>query len=233
MVNADYLENLAAHRFGPVISGERYLDKFVDIRLRLPKTPAVTALATKELALKLPLKTPFGDNPAFQVLAAAELSEKIASEGVLSFRQIKRVLDRVELSLRCYPDTPIDCPLLVALAFRQASEVLGSGRVLKPEDFLSRSKLTPALSSKFRAKNDARASMAEAERRKAEQMRFVEENCSELLGLPQERYRSPPIGSGQRYNDWAQVLHHLSQHYIQDHQDILDAVKLLEVEEVN
>ena len=39
MVNADYLENLARHRFGDAEEDERYLDKFVDIRLKLDPKP--------------------------------------------------------------------------------------------------------------------------------------------------------------------------------------------------
>jgi len=35
MINADYLERLAQHRFGFASADEKYLDKFVDIRLRL------------------------------------------------------------------------------------------------------------------------------------------------------------------------------------------------------
>jgi predicted KAP-like P-loop ATPase len=38
MVNADHLERLAGRLFGAVTEDERYLDKFVDIRLQLPKT---------------------------------------------------------------------------------------------------------------------------------------------------------------------------------------------------
>lgn len=66
-VNAEYLENLAAHRFGQSAKGERYLDKFVDLRLALTATPEARKAATKALALEqLDVGTPLGDKPSFQ-----------------------------------------------------------------------------------------------------------------------------------------------------------------------
>ncbi len=65
MVNADYLENLAAHRFGNAADGERYLDKFVDIRLRLPAAEEAVAAAARNIAGSLPLETPFVETKSF------------------------------------------------------------------------------------------------------------------------------------------------------------------------
>ncbi|MGB1235669.1 MAG: KAP family P-loop NTPase fold protein, partial [Planktomarina sp.] len=56
MVNAEYLETLAAHRFGAAKDDEKYLDKFVDIRLRLEAGDDAIENAVKDLAEKLPLK---------------------------------------------------------------------------------------------------------------------------------------------------------------------------------
>ncbi|WP_444462701.1 KAP family P-loop NTPase fold protein [Rhodobacter capsulatus] len=62
-VNADYLESLAHHRFGTKDAGERYLEKFVDIRLKLEPSKQDVKTATRALAMQLPLAIPFGMGP--------------------------------------------------------------------------------------------------------------------------------------------------------------------------
>jgi hypothetical protein len=123
-VNDEYLEGLAAHRFGEMKAGERYLDKFIDIRLKLPDTKEVIAGAAEELFKGLSETghaKPFGEGDEFTIERAARLAGELAPLSELSMRQIERVKLRVELALRCYPEQPLDYALLVWLAFLDAS----------------------------------------------------------------------------------------------------------------
>jgi KAP family P-loop domain. len=118
MVNADYLEKVAQHRFGAHGEGERYLDKFVDLRLVLKATAEAKGRAAAQLVLKqLDIGTPYSDDGAFSIEAAANLTGRIAANSDISFRQIKRVLDQIEIALRCYADTALDRSMLIYLAF--------------------------------------------------------------------------------------------------------------------
>ena len=137
MVNAAYLENLAKHRFGVVQNDEKYLDKFVDIRLKLDTQPETFKTAVYELACDLPLKIPYGDNDAFSVERAAELASTLAVECGFSMRKTERILLKIELALRCYADRPLDAPLLVFMAFQDERP-----DIVK-ESYLPRSFLTP------------------------------------------------------------------------------------------
>lgn len=229
MINADYLEKLAAHRFGATGEGERYLDKFIDIRLRLPDTPQMRAAAARELARDLPLKTPYGDDPAFAVDAAADLAARIVEERDLSMRQIKRVLLKVELALRCYAGHPVDCPLMVFLAFDQAlvaDQAMGAEKVpankrgLAPDRFLPRASLRPDTES--RVQTDDGFGNNEFSRQKAREL-ILKRDWDVLLRLPEERYRLPQ--DGKNYKDEAKVCIFLARHYLSDHQDMLDAVR--------
>lgn len=120
MVNATNLQKIADHRFGKASDDdEQYLEKFVDIRLSLGATDAVIGEATRALVLKNLdiVGVPFGHGPEFTVERAAEVAAQMAPLSGLSMRQIKRVLLKVEVALRCYRDVPLDLPLLVWLAF--------------------------------------------------------------------------------------------------------------------
>ncbi|RID91759.1 NTPase [Gemmobacter lutimaris] len=145
MVNVEYLENVAHHRFGTGKNsatekaggskriGESYLEKFVDLRLKLQPTPEAIGAATAELVRRLKVEIPFGPGEAFTVEAAANLAARIAPESDLSFRQIKRVVDRVELVARCYRQRPIDLPLLVYLAFVEARMARAASKLSFPD----------------------------------------------------------------------------------------------------
>ena len=74
MVNREYLEKIAEHRFGKPVEGEMYLDKFVDLRLKLEASDKNLAMAAKTVALKLPLAVPYGDHEEFSVARAAVLA---------------------------------------------------------------------------------------------------------------------------------------------------------------
>lgn len=224
LVNGDYLNHIADHRYGTGKTGENYLEKFVDFRLKLRVPPEALAEATRELVAKIELAIPFGDDPAFSVAAAAELAAKIAPESGLSFRQIKRVVERVDLVAQCYRERPIDLPLLVYLAFREIARRVDGTLSFSPDLFL-RAKLTPESAAGLLTGGEI-SSRAEDERH-YKRKKFIAENCPALKGLPPERYRMPPLPQGQSYHDWALVLQGLVPHYIPEHQAMLDAVHQL------
>lgn len=225
MVNSDYLEGLAANMFGVPNERESYLDKFVDIRLKLPSDEETRAFAARQLFSDLPLQTPFGEADAFSVEAAADLAGRIVEQNELSMRQQKRVKLKVELALRVYGDRPLDCPLLVFLAF---SDVISrnSGEILNVDVYLKRARLTPGIKNKFRAD---RGSFGQEREIAARAWKFLNENCVELTELPDDRYRSPDPGRGARWEDWVPTIKHLSQFYLPEHKRVLDGVMLYEV----
>lgn len=91
MVNADHLERLAAHRFGAVGEGERYIGKFVDLRLQLPRSEEWLSNAVFDIAKDLPLAIPFGDGPEFGVERAARLASQIAPKSGLSIQNLRSI----------------------------------------------------------------------------------------------------------------------------------------------
>lgn len=218
LVNAEYLERLAEHRFGAVTEGERYLDKFVDLRLRLPMTDEALAQAVHTLALRLPEGTPLGEDREFSIERAAELARDLAVPSKLSLRQIKRVLMRVEIALRCYPTEPLDYALLVLLAFRGMS-----GKPIGAE-LLKRSQVVPRVRERFFPPTQG-ASIWEQEERAHKASQFVQTTCPELLTLPQDRYHLP---DGENYHDWAKVVTYLAEVYLPRHRQVLDMVHRLE-----
>lgn len=216
MVNASYLENLARHRFGVAQDDEKYLDKFVDIRLKLDPQPEAFKAAVYELACKLPLKIPYGENESFSVEKAAELASILAVECGFSMRKTKRVLLKVELALRCYADRPLDAPLLVFLAFKDERP-----DIVK-ESHLPRSFLTPDEGKKQEelGKNDLALSK-DAEKHDFQRNRLVREKAGELLDLPKDRYFDP---KAQNYKPWALAFIALAPHYLPSHRKALDVV---------
>jgi hypothetical protein len=220
MVNADYLESIAHHRFGTQAAGEKYLEKFVDLRLRLQASEAVVKAATEILAKQLPLAIPFSAEEAFSVNAASELAGKLAFGSRLSFRQIKRTLEKVELALRCYRDRPVDCPLLLFLAFREISDRemwRNSGK----NDLLRRTGLNPSQVEGMLKDLDNFDIHRQAE---ARCRKFVSDTCPELLRLPDELYGLGKAPNGGDYPDWYKVLAGLGPRYLPDHQDMLQVV---------
>jgi hypothetical protein len=81
MVNREYLESIAENRFGKPVEGEMYLDKFVDLRLKLEPVDKSLAMAAKTVALKLPLAVPYGDHGEFGVERAAILVSELVAQG--------------------------------------------------------------------------------------------------------------------------------------------------------
>ena len=216
MMNADYLENLARHRFGVATEDEKYLDKFVDIRLKLDPQPEVFKTAVYELACDLPLKIPFGENEAFSVERAAKLASILAVECKLSMRKTKRILLKVEVALRCYADRPLDAPLLVFMAFKD--ECPG----IVDESFLTRSFLTPeeGIRNAKPRENDL-AYFQNSEKLDHDRNALVYDKAPELLSLTKDRYFNP---EGHNYKPWAWAFTALAPNYIPSHRKILDGV---------
>jgi len=220
MANPDYLERLASHRFGNSDKEEPYLDKFVDIRLRLEPKGDALKLAAEEMALALPMGVPYGDHEEFSLERAARLAGDLAVETGFSMRKLKRILLKVELALRCHPERPLDVPLLVFLAF--GDQARSSANF---EEFLPRSFLTPDVGAQ---QMDALAREREEDpfkpdggRAGANMSRTIRERCPELAHLPRDRYKLP---NNDDYYDWGKVFLYLAPHYIPDHQDVLNAV---------
>ncbi|MBW3244908.1 KAP family NTPase [Epibacterium sp. DP7N7-1] len=225
-VNDEYLEGLAAHRFGEMKAGERYLDKFIDIRLKLPDTDAVIAGAAEELFNGLSEAghaLPFGEGGEFTIERAARLAGELAPLSELSMRQIERVKLRVELALRCYPEQPLDYALLVWLAFRDAMEE-SKYKALSSvfARSLRRSSLEPEISEKIRIRewqDDGLGRNGKAEK-------FVRDNCQEMTGAQFDRYSEE---RGRSRADWYLICGLVAQDYLPEHENVLKALHRLEV----
>lgn len=216
MVNSAYLENLARHRFGVAQDDEKYLDKFVDIRLKLAPQNETFKAAVYEMACDLPLKIAYGDNEAFSVKRAAELASTLAVECGFSIRKTKRVLLKIELALRCYADRPLDAPLLVFMAFKDERP-----DIVK-ESHLPRSFLTPEEGKKQSdtSHNDL-VRFVDEKKLDYERNALIKGKAAELLELPEDRYLNP---EGQNYKPWARAFIALAPHYIPSHRKALDGV---------
>lgn len=226
MVNADYLERIAHHRFGTSGTGESYLDKFVDLRLHLKPGEEAIAAATEEVAKQLPLSIPYGDGPEFSIEAAAKLAGQIAKSSGLSFRQVKRVLDRVELALRCYRDIPLDAPLLVFLAFSYVAK-RPDNRLAFDQNLLRRADLTAEKCSKLLEALDSVGALGGGNDTQYKLKKFVNDTCPELKNLPEDRYRLERLPAGRTYYDFIKVLKGLGPHYLYEHQQVLSNVHRL------
>lgn len=217
MINPNYLEKIAERRFGVSDNDEKYLDKFVDIRLRLePKLEKVKDAAYR-LTLELPATNPYADTPEFALTHAAKLSGELSVHTNLSLRIIKRILFKVELALRCYSDRPLDTSLLIFLAFQDEAQVM-IGQSFLPRSFLTVEEGRTRLANYEKAPFDGLGS----ERRMENEMtRRINETAPELLKIPKELYRNP---DERTYPGWASVFFHLAPHYIPSHREVLDAV---------
>lgn len=217
MINAEYLEKLARHQLGVSSDDEKYLDKFVDIRLRLQPTEESTKNAVKHLAQTLPLQIPYGDSDAFSVETAAQLAADLAIETNLSMRKIKRTLLQVELALRCYSAQPLDAPLLVFLAFEEAV-----GSKIRTV-FLPRVRLTPELGKEALSDHEIQNQNRLSDRHdsvhktNAKAMKLA----PELTDLPKDRYDFP---DDKNYHPFASVFKYLAPKYLPLHRDALGAV---------
>lgn len=217
MINPNYLEKIAEKRFGASTEDEKYLDKFVDIRLRLEPKLEKLKDAAYNLTLELPAANPYADTPEFALTHAAQLAGELSTHTRLSLRIIKRIILKVELALRCYSDRPLDTSLLIFLAFQDESPIaIGNS-------FLPRSFLTAEEGQTRLANYEQVSSLAsrDAERMQYDMTKKIKETAPELLELPKERYRAP---DQRNYHGWASVFAHLAPHYIPSHREVLNAV---------
>lgn len=232
-VNADYLESLAQHRFGTKDAGERYLEKFVDIRLRLEPSKEEVKAATRALAMQQPLAIPFGEGPAFSVEHAAILAGEIVARNDLSFRQIKRVLGKVDLALRCYRGRPIDCSLLVLIAFEELvlNSTKGDSDAIDPEEwrkqYLERAALSPKATNKL--SYPLALLRAQTIDPRAPEIRFVETNCPDFLNSKLHKLLAPPEVDASPKEVCSWIIRSLGPRYIPEHQAMLNAVHRLMV----
>lgn len=216
MINADYLEKLAQHRFGASTNDEKYLDKFVDIRLKLEPNPENFKNAIKNHALELPLAIPFGEDENFSLEHAADLAAVVAEKYKFSMRKTKRILLKVELALRCYSDRPLDASLLVFLAFQNETEVEIS------REIFPRVKLTPEIGVEMLRHN--RGDSGQHQNGVKTSHDWLIQYGSDFRDLPEDRYKLP---DDKNYLTWAKVFQFLAPHYIPSHQDVLNAVAQL------
>lgn len=224
MVNADYLENLAQHRFGTSINDELYLDKFVDIRLRLQPREDNFRKAVVSLALQLPLAIPFGETEHFSVNEAAILAGQLSIRSGMSMRKIKRILLKVELALRCYADHPLDASMLVFLAFQDhmsednASEIFPRS-TLTPESGVQQLLRFETLSGTMTSRRHLEGQLFQK----------IHDQYPELSQLPLDRYR---VTDHEQCKDWDKVYKRLASYYIPHHRDALNAVAEILVPDV-
>lgn len=224
MVNADYLESIAHHRFGTKDAGEKYLEKFVDLRLKLRPSDEAVREATSRFALdQLKVEIPFGAGPPFSDEAAAKMAGSMAYGSRLSLRQIKRIIDQVDLVLRCYRNRPIDSSLLVFLGFRNAID-REVWRAAEKSRLLRRAELTPSQAEALLQEETAFDGRGQREFRCRS---FIKESCPELDGLPDITYGLGKAPNGGEYFDWYKVLKGLGPSYVPEHEAMLQAVHRL------
>ena len=220
MVNANYLESLARHRFGVAKEDEKYLDKFVDLRLKLEAKPDTFKTAVYDLACDLPLAIPYGEGSEFSVKCAAELASELAVACGFSMRKTKRILLKIEVALRCYADRPLDAPLLVFMAFKdEAPEIV-------TQNHLPRSFLTPEEAAKtLKSVDNSSSSTRSQSQRDYKLNEILNDRVPELLKLPPELYQTPELKFGESgFKPWALVFMFLAPHYIPEHRSVLDGV---------
>ncbi|WP_339762572.1 P-loop NTPase fold protein [uncultured Sulfitobacter sp.] len=221
MVNRGYLEAVAEKRFGKAPEDESYLDKFVDLRLKLETD--LLSNAAEALASDLPLAIPFGVHEEFTVARAAELAGQLAPESGLSMRQIKRVLERVELACLIYAQRPVDVSLLVWLAFSEPLRLSFDrfGHILpKRFDFMSSSNVNFGMVSYPKKRSDLEGWASE----RALSVRSV---FPELSRLNLGAFKS--LGDHNYYRS-VELLDYLTTKYIPEHQAMLDAVHKLQAD---
>ena len=109
MLNAEYLERLAKHRFGASTKEERYLEKFVDIRLSLSPKGDAFQQAVLALVRDLPNEIPYGNGEMFSIEHAANLASNLAVQTEFSMRKVKRLLLKVEVALAFLCGSPAGC----------------------------------------------------------------------------------------------------------------------------
>lgn len=225
MVNSNYLERIAKHRFGTGENDELYLEKFIDFRFKLHIDQSSVAQLAYEQIRRINLQLPFGRVANYGVDVAADLAFQVIEQRPSSIRQIKKVLARVELVCRCYQSQPIDMPLLVFLAFAELyPDLRKTGQAVLP-----RLKLTPEYANvKLQEYQDTDKNLKSFRMMSIEQ--GFREEFDELYSLPEDRFVYPIAFEGTPPNSWRKIALGLAPHYIPSHQAMLDGVMRLQAD---
>ncbi|MBW6419519.1 P-loop NTPase fold protein [Celeribacter sp. PS-C1] len=217
MVNHSYLESIAHHRLGTGNQGELYLEKFIDLRLRLKPKAGMSALLAEEAFKDLSVSIPYGDVATFGPKPMLELLVRIVENEGPSIRQIKRAYERMDLLTRMYREHPIDLPLLMVMTFEDA---LAREGII--EKYLPRGELSPESISRFADEYD------EASRMDASRLfmldEYFDETFGELVGLAPHRY-----GYNEDLPAPIQQIKDLAPRYISAHRRMLDGVMEIQV----
>ncbi len=221
-VDDAYLNGLAEHRFGKRETGERYLDKFVNIRLKLPQTKKALSSAAEDLFNTLPEGTPFGEGEEFTISRAARLAGELAPLSGLTMRQIERVKLRVELAIRCYFEKPLDYALLVWLAFRDEAAAQFDPKNF--QDALPRSRLTRERAGTLMSRL---LKSSGGEQEYLEALKFVKSNCQELQKVQPVGLTNPHFG----HDHSLVVLDGHGPNYILDHEAVLNALYKYQIDQ--
>ncbi|PYC47765.1 hypothetical protein DI396_06570 [Litorivita pollutaquae] len=201
---------------------ELYLEKFVDLRLKLKSSAQKEGLAAKSLVGALSVSVPFGESEAFSSERAGEVASKIVEQSGITFRQVKRTVEHIDLTLRCYRDQPIDLPLLTYVAFSRVA-IDAEGRFRFDESVLPRAALSHEIAaSLLSSREKSPVSIADEERAARSCIEFVRDNCHELIELPEDRYNLDPPMNNRKYYDWYKVLAGLGPTYISSHEKMLN-----------
>jgi len=218
-VNADYLQRVADHRFGKLEDGEQYLDKFVDIRLKLPERRKDLGELFGALVSNLPEYTPLHEVHEFSRNSAIQFAKDLVNAVPLTMRQIKRLVSKLDLIIRMNAAKPIDLHLLILLSVKP---------ILRNEEFdwtpsLPRILVTPDFTRGMLETDDWGDQTLSAKNRS----RALRKKFPEVFNLPNDVYG---IGPQEYYDDWYKVAHFLAPRYIPLHQGLIDAVHHFEVE---
>ena len=154
---------------------------------------------------------------------AAQLAGQLAPLSGLSMRQIKRVLERVELALLIYAARAIDFPLLIWLAFL-SDDQMGSSEIKVTS--LLRTTLSPQRAVRALEKLPSpQESGFHAKARALDE--GITKKYPELTSVEPSLFRPP---DDRDYHLSVRVFEHLAPHYIPEHQDMLDAVHKLQAD---
>ena len=224
LVNPDYLERLAAHRFGAQEEGEKYLDKFIDMRLGLPVNDELLSKAVEHLFSDLPVAIPFGDHEEFSVARGARLAGELAPVSGLSMRQIKAVLFKVRMACAVYKERPIDVALLVWLGFREGGKNDAFSIYRIGELSFRRGFLTPFLAERLKQASSFRMPSGEHVTDPDGINEWLVSEYLTLASLPVERFIQFQRDSHRNSKSWDDILFGLAPHYLPDHEAMLASV---------
>ncbi|WP_166486339.1 KAP family P-loop NTPase fold protein [Cereibacter sphaeroides] len=221
MVNHNYLESIARHRFGTGQRDELYLEKFIDLRLRLMPKPHMAALLAESVFKDINVNIPYGDIEIFGAQPMLTLLVAIVEGEKPSIRQIKRAHERIDLLTRMYRDCAIDLPLLVAMAFEDA---LAREGII--EKYLPRGRLSPESIAEWGEQHDE--ALRENSIHAMDLDNYFDESFGELVGLAPERY-GYNVSKVEDLPPPYRQMEDLAPHYLSAHRRMLNGVMEIQV----